>query len=238
VVLACSPLPWIHRTSRNGIGFSASERHAIAPTRVTGAQRFLRRLTYHGRAGPSTSFRIVHRRTVSATSKIHGGVLLPSTFRRVILVEGNSPMEGVNRSARGRPPNTSAPAAAHPRPFLLTFTPYPLPPTPGISNRNTVETGFALTHSKQRTVVLSNRNKKPSPRGVPSQLPKAGSTRGIACCSGSRPDHPMVTAPGLVSSQPACLNYTAWVLHSSRVLGITRPSSQGYLRNRKCKEAN
>jgi len=34
------------------------------------------------------------------------------------------------------------------------------------SNRNKPETGIAVTPTKQTTVVLSNRNKKPSPRGV------------------------------------------------------------------------
>jgi hypothetical protein len=40
--------------------------------------------------------------------------------------------------------------------------------TPGrcSSNSNTAETGFAVTPTKQTTAVLSNRNKKPSPRGV------------------------------------------------------------------------
>jgi hypothetical protein len=37
---------------------------------------------------------------------------------------------------------------------------------PPESNRNTPETGIAATHSKQTTVVLSNRNKKPPPGGV------------------------------------------------------------------------
>jgi hypothetical protein len=35
-----------------------------------------------------------------------------------------------------------------------------------ISNRNTPETGIAVTYSKQTTVVLSNRNKKTPPGGV------------------------------------------------------------------------
>jgi hypothetical protein len=34
------------------------------------------------------------------------------------------------------------------------------------ANRNTLETGLAVTHSKQTAVVLSNRNKKPPPRGM------------------------------------------------------------------------
>ena len=38
------------------------------------------------------------------------------------------------------------------------------------SNRNSAETGFAVTPTKQTTVVLSNRNKKTPPRGVPSEL--------------------------------------------------------------------
>jgi hypothetical protein len=38
------------------------------------------------------------------------------------------------------------------------------------SNRNTPETGIAVTPRKQTTVVLSNRNKKPPPGGVPFWL--------------------------------------------------------------------
>jgi hypothetical protein len=34
------------------------------------------------------------------------------------------------------------------------------------ANRYTVKTGFPVTHSKQTTVVLSNRYKKPPPGGV------------------------------------------------------------------------
>jgi hypothetical protein len=38
------------------------------------------------------------------------------------------------------------------------------------SNRNTVQTGFAVTPTKQTTVVLSNRNKKPPPGEMASWL--------------------------------------------------------------------
>jgi hypothetical protein len=44
-----------------------------------------------------------------------------------------------------------------------------------LSNRNTLETGIAVTYSKQTTAVLSNRNKKPSPGGVASWLPPSTS---------------------------------------------------------------
>ena len=39
------------------------------------------------------------------------------------------------------------------------------------SNRNTPETGFAVTPTKQTTAVISNRNKKTPPGGVATWLP-------------------------------------------------------------------
>ena len=39
------------------------------------------------------------------------------------------------------------------------------------SNRNTEETGFAVTPTKQTTVIISNRNKKTPPGGVATWLP-------------------------------------------------------------------
>jgi hypothetical protein len=47
----------------------------------------------------------------------------------------------------------------------------------GLSNRNKAETGLPVTLSKQTTVVLSNRNKKPPPGGVPSGLLRRPHTR-------------------------------------------------------------
>jgi hypothetical protein len=60
-------------------------------------------------------------------------------------------------SSWGPPDSVNHPSLPAPRPF--------------ISNRNTAETGSAVTPRKQRTMVLSNRNKKPPPGGVASWLP-------------------------------------------------------------------
>ena len=52
----------------------------------------------------------------------------------------------------------------------------------GNSNRYTVRIEFAVTHSKQTAVVLSNRNKKPPPGGVPDLA-----AVGRSCAAGAIP---------------------------------------------------
>jgi hypothetical protein len=214
-------LRWIHCPSRDGIGCTASERLPILPVMTNWAPCCSPESTYHGRAGHSTSFRNVHRRSV----QIDTVVLLPSAFRFAIVVRGDSRMAVLNSIVRG--PGQLFPKwnwrkrrkgdAASPSWGVADSVTDPTSPAPRpfISNRNTAETGFPVTHSKQRTVVFSNRNKKPPPRGVPSQLLKVGSTRGVAPCPCSRPDHRMGAARGLGASQPASLKYTIRLLLSA-----------------------
>ncbi len=62
------------------------------------------------------------------------------------------------------------------------------------SNRYTVQTGFAVTHSKQTTAVLSNRNKKPSPGGVASELSRAEAGQQLRAIFGARGAPPSLRA--------------------------------------------
>jgi hypothetical protein len=74
------------------------------------------------------------------------------------------------------PPASFGPCILVPLPTcLLPFVSWVQPPVsslqPPESNRYTLQTGFPVTPTKQTTVILSSRYKKPPPGGVPSWLP-------------------------------------------------------------------
>ena len=70
---------------------------------------------------------------------------------------------GQTQASVGMTTRRREPEKLHPSPHLS-------PSHFHFSNRYTARIEIAVTHSKQTTVVLSNRYKKPSPRGVPSWL--------------------------------------------------------------------
>jgi hypothetical protein len=72
---------------------------------------------------------------------------------------------------KDRPNPPSTPLLAEILICSVTLTPRPARLAPVISNRYTPQLELPATHSKQTTVVLSNRYKKPPPGGVASWLP-------------------------------------------------------------------
>ena len=101
-----------------------------------------------------------------------------------------------------------------------------LAPGQSNSNRNTSETGIAVTPTKQTTVVLSNRNKKPSPRGVANLQTAALSGLRAATSSNSFASFASFTSPASPASLPLAIRRGS----SSRWASQSRAQSRGACR--------
>jgi len=80
-----------------------------------------------------------------------------------------------------------------------------LAPGQSNSNRNTSETGIAVTPTKQTTVVLSNRNKKTPPRGVANLQTEPLSGLRAATWSNSFASFASFTSPASPASLPLAI---------------------------------